>query len=262
MQELDRFQQQVKEKLTAVAQHWQEEKQAIHDEVERRARRLAAFDDEERRLMDRVIFPRVEKVAELFPNATLSPEKAETNAHLVCQFDKTAEFPATTRLRVAVSPDADIKNALVTYDLEIVPVYFEFQGHDQLVVPVGGIDERSVGDWIERKLLGFIDAYVQLQTLDQYQCENLVLDPVCQMRFNKAVAGAELLYEGRTYYFCVDECRRKFVADPHRYLTASVPTSPTHPIAESQQKELQVESDELKSVGRQIDQVRARFVRR
>ena len=47
------------------------------------------------------------------------------------------------------------------------------------------------------------------------------------------------------------------MADPHRYLTASVPTSPTHPIAESQQKELQVESDELKSVGRQIDQVRA-----
>ncbi len=100
-------------------------------------------------------------------------------------------------------------------------------------------------------MLGFIDAYVQLQTLEQYQSENLVVDPVCQMRFNKAVAGSELIYEGRTYYFCVDECRRKFVADPQRYLTASVPTSPTHPIAESQQKELQVESYELKSLGRQ-----------
>ena len=57
------------------------EKQAVHDEVERRPA-LGEFDEEERRLMDRVIFPRVEKVAELFPNATLSPEKAETNGIL------------------------------------------------------------------------------------------------------------------------------------------------------------------------------------
>ncbi len=75
MQDLDRFQQQVKEKLAAVAQHWQEEKQAVHDEVERRCPRLGEFDEEERRLMDRVIFPRVEKVAELFRNATLSPRR-------------------------------------------------------------------------------------------------------------------------------------------------------------------------------------------
>jgi|GEM_PF-3360103 YHS domain-containing protein len=31
-------------------------------------------------------------------------------------------------------------------------------------------------------------------------------------------ATAHLEYLGRTYYFCVEECRKKFADDPQRYL--------------------------------------------
>src|SRR5690348_18301190 len=45
------------------------------------------------------------------------------------------------------------------------------------------------------------------------------LDPVCGMTVDPATAlSAEV--GGKTYYFCSEGCRTKFVADPKRYLEA------------------------------------------
>lgn len=46
--------------------------------------------------------------------------------------------------------------------------------------------------------------------------ERMTVDPVCGM----AVAqkrGPHYRYEGTTYWFCSEECRDEFVADPHRF---------------------------------------------
>jgi YHS domain-containing protein len=58
-----------------------------------------------------------------------------------------------------------------------------------------------------------------LETADQYQSDNMVLDPVCGMRINKAHAAATMEFRGQKYYFCLEECRQKFAAEPSRYLT-------------------------------------------
>jgi YHS domain-containing protein len=261
MDDLSQFEQQVREKMALVAQLRRNQKEALHQEIEERAKRFSTFDEVEQRLMKSVICPRVERVARLFPNAVVTPAKGEMNAHIRCQFDKTPDFPATTSLTIAVSPDAELKNAIVTYELEILPVYFEFQGHDQFVVLIADVDDRSVAKWIESKLLEFMDAYVRLQTLDQYQVENQVVDPVCQLRFNRAAAEAEAVYEGRTYYFCLEECRQKFLADPPKYLAGPGPASPTSSPAELQAAELRRESDELKDLGHEIDDVKRRLRR-
>lgn len=47
------------------------------------------------------------------------------------------------------------------------------------------------------------------------------LDPVCKMEVNPASAAAQSEYEGQTFYFCSPECKRKFDADPLRYLDAT-----------------------------------------
>ncbi len=44
-----------------------------------------------------------------------------------------------------------------------------------------------------------------------------VRDPVCGMKIKPEHAGARSDYRGRTYYFCSDRCRDRFVADPARY---------------------------------------------
>src|SRR5262245_19351013 len=44
-------------------------------------------------------------------------------------------------------------------------------------------------------------------------------DPVCGMQVPKAAPpGGTHLHAGTTYYFCAEVCRRRFIADPNRYL--------------------------------------------
>jgi Cu+-exporting ATPase len=43
-------------------------------------------------------------------------------------------------------------------------------------------------------------------------------DEVCGMSVDTADAAASVEFQGKTYYFCSDRCRRKFEAHPHWYV--------------------------------------------
>src|SRR5262249_26961692 len=50
--------------------------------------------------------------------------------------------------------------------------------------------------------------------------EETVADPVCGMQVSKATPpGGTHDHAGTTYYFCAELCRRRFAADPDRYLS-------------------------------------------
>ena len=44
------------------------------------------------------------------------------------------------------------------------------------------------------------------------------LDPVCGMEVTPVTAAAQSDYEGVTFYFCSEKCKKAFDADPLRYL--------------------------------------------
>ena len=46
----------------------------------------------------------------------------------------------------------------------------------------------------------------------------MALDPVCMLEITPDSAEAQLVYEGETIYFCCDECKRIFDADPETFL--------------------------------------------
>ena len=48
-----------------------------------------------------------------------------------------------------------------------------------------------------------------------------VRDPVCGMTLKPADIGFQENYQGKTYSFCSDSCRKKFLADPGKYAGAS-----------------------------------------
>lgn len=50
-----------------------------------------------------------------------------------------------------------------------------------------------------------------------------VLDPVCGMTVDPATAADRSEHAGATYWFCARGCRRRFDADPARYLTGAAP---------------------------------------
>ncbi|HEY1795458.1 MAG TPA: heavy metal translocating P-type ATPase [Stellaceae bacterium] len=60
--------------------------------------------------------------------------------------------------------------------------------------------------------------------------KDTVLDPVCGMSVDPAAAKHEAEHHGHRYVFCSLRCRERFVAEPHRFLSAE-PAPP--PVSES-----------------------------
>ena len=54
-----------------------------------------------------------------------------------------------------------------------------------------------------------------------------VKDPVCGMLIEQSGAVARSDFEGTTYYFCSEECKRDFDQNPERYLEKPV-EAPAH----------------------------------
>lgn len=48
--------------------------------------------------------------------------------------------------------------------------------------------------------------------------EETVVDPVCGMTIKKSEAKATHEYNGKTYYFCMEGCKEKFVKNPENYV--------------------------------------------
>lgn len=49
----------------------------------------------------------------------------------------------------------------------------------------------------------------------------MVTDPVCGMQIDTSQAEAQSQYEGQDYYFCSEECKQKFDANPKEWLEKS-----------------------------------------
>jgi P-type Cu+ transporter len=48
--------------------------------------------------------------------------------------------------------------------------------------------------------------------------EQLVTDPVCQMRIKPSDAVATIEHEGKAYYFCSQDCAESFRESPEDYV--------------------------------------------
>ena len=56
--------------------------------------------------------------------------------------------------------------------------------------------------------------------------ETTVIDPVCGMTVVPGKAAATASHAGQTYHFCSTHCQQKFIADPSRYTSGTVPAAP------------------------------------
>ncbi len=52
-------------------------------------------------------------------------------------------------------------------------------------------------------------------------------DPVCGMTVKEG-SGPRSTYEGTTYFFCSEPCKRSFDADPARYVDGHSQHGPAH----------------------------------
>jgi YHS domain-containing protein len=223
--DLGELERQIEQRLAgAKAKHvlYQGHNRERMQDMDREQRQREQVASRSRELAESLIRPRMARLATYFDNAEALPPSQTGEESCVCSFRHTERFPATAKLTLTAHPDAENARICVTYRLEILPIFFEFDHEDQLELSADAVDVQAANSWVERKILQFLDTYLKLQELDPYQQENLVTDPVCGMRINRTSAAAQMEHGGRTFYFCVGECRDKFAAEPSQFV--SLPT--------------------------------------
>jgi YHS domain-containing protein len=222
MNDPDQFEKLVRGKLASVEQQWRERKAKFVTEMTAREQRIEQFGTFASRLIAAIITPRMERLGSCFENARLEPTDPVRPRRAACVFDHTAMFPASTKVEFDVSTDEGVTQGLLVYSLEILPVLFPYGKDGQIAFPIEKPDEKSIAEWVDRKLLEFVDVYLRLPEVEAYQHDNLVVDPVCGVRINKLLAGAWEEINGQTFYFCMAQCQQKFLENTVRYLRGKV----------------------------------------
>jgi YHS domain-containing protein len=127
--------------------------------------------------------------------------------------EATFEFQselARVRLRFSATTDRDVQKLVMTYNLDIVPVLMRFTPHAEAEFPLTAVNKEAVGKWIDDRVVDFVQTYLALAQDEIYLKEQMVEDPVAQVRFPKMAAATTLEWQGQKYYFIGEETRREF----------------------------------------------------
>lgn len=217
MADLDDLERKLKDKLALSQERQQLQENHFRRQMVEAEQRHKSYMSIADQLTEQIIRPRVAKLLPIFDNARM-PEVRNSRHSICCQLEHTDRFPASARVEFGVTRDGEIKTVTLQYQGEILPVFSPVEGRDELTMPLDEVDEKKAADWVESKLLQFVDSYLRLETSNQHQEGNMVTDPVCGMRVNKVFAPAQMTHGGQTYYFCIAECQKRFAENPERYL--------------------------------------------
>jgi hypothetical protein len=111
-------------------------------------------------LLTTVIRPRLEILGSYFPVADLVENEAPH--HCTCWISYTRRVPATTKVAIAVEHDVARERVVVCYDVRMTPMLLKVTEHDELTLAFGDMEDALVADWIEERLLEFLDAYLRI----------------------------------------------------------------------------------------------------
>ena len=120
---------------------------------------------------------------------------------------------ARIALRFGVSPDAEVRKLVFTYNLDILPVLMEFNSHDTLERRLKPIHEAQFAEWLAERIVNFVQTYLALHENQYYLKGQIVEDPVTKVQFPKFAADAKFEHYGRTVYFIDESSLREFQRD-------------------------------------------------
>ena len=226
MTEIDEFKAQLRGEAEAARERIRE----IQDQAAAQFREMQAnyaiFRDLSHRIQE-AIRPWVEVFAESLPDVT--PVVTERDfgpagqvfhgVFVTFSIPRGERCPANIELRFGL--DAELESLILFYGLEIVPVFIEFERHDQIALPLGPSSIGTAVEWFQQKALAFTKTYVNLFFKTEYQKGSEVPDVVLGRTFPRAFAKGQSEYCGVTYHFLTEESQRAFEHDPTRYVGRS-----------------------------------------
>jgi YHS domain-containing protein len=114
------------------------------------------------------------------------------------------------RLKFSASTDRDVRNVILAYDLEIIPVLMRYEPHAEVEFPLGAVDQAAAVQWIDDRIVDFVRTYLAMGENAEYLKDHMVEDPIAHVQFPGVAAGATLEWQGKKFYFIGEETRREF----------------------------------------------------
>lgn len=218
MSQLEQFQQRLDAAFADAKTRIHEFQEEAGREYEELNRRYQTFDRLVKHIGPNIARPRLEKLAEYFPGVDGIPSVTRHGREILLNFQKTPTALATIRLRLRMTHDEEIRHLVLEYDLEILPVYIEFERTSRLEIPLEEATDQKVAAWLDERLMAFVSTYLSMEFSRQYQRPNMVIDPVAEIQFPKLFATGTCERAGQTYHFISKETQQAFQAQPELYL--------------------------------------------
>jgi YHS domain-containing protein len=165
--------------------------------------------------------PAVERIVALLkPRLQVLVDKFKDKVHvspLITDHQRQVTFRFDVRiarieLMFRISHDADVRNLVFDQELDVLPILMQFEKHAHLSVPLDNIDEARICQWIDDRIVAFVQTFLAIHQNRYYQKDILVTDPVAGVEMPRFAARCTLESGGKTYYFVSEDTRREFEA--------------------------------------------------
>ncbi len=184
----------------------QQNRDLLQDHAERQ-KRLQRF-EQARDQVRAIARPRLEALARRFGDQVrCTPCITQTRATVTLEFQSSNAFIALT---FSVVPDQAVRNLVVEYDLDVIPVLMMFESHAEFWAPIDNLDPAALEAWLDEWIVKFVEFYVRMHESEVYGRSEYVEDPVVHVKFPKFAAEATLEHNGTTYYFIYERTRADF----------------------------------------------------
>ena len=207
MADIDVFLKRLDEQVAQARSRVEQKQSEIQQTYEARSQRYQKF----LRVLEElqgVARTRLEKLAERC-KFDATPTESPDGKSVLLMFQTPV---ARIRLRLSATHDDDVRNLVLGYDLEVLPIFIKYNPHAELAIPLDKVDRATVEAWLDDRLIEFAQTYVTIHFTDQYNKDHMVTDPVANVRFPKVFAQSTLEKSGKTYYFISDQTRSEFEA--------------------------------------------------
>jgi hypothetical protein len=152
--------------------------------------------------------PRLEALAKRAgERVKVTPLLSQTRRQATFEF-RSAKAHIT--LTFSVAPDYAVKNVVVDFDLNIVPVVWKFDSHAEFTTPIEPLDADGLARWLDDRIVGFVELLIQVLEDEFLGKAEYAEDPIANVRFPKFAAGATLDHGGQTYFFIDDATKAEF----------------------------------------------------
>ncbi|HSQ56396.1 MAG TPA: hypothetical protein VLM40_11705 [Gemmata sp.] len=175
--------------------------------LQERQKLLKEYEKVQSRIVE-IVKPRLEALAKRAgERVSVTPSVSETRRTARFEFKSPKAYITLT---FSVAPDRNLQNAVVDYDLRIVPVLWRFDSHGEYSTAIAAPDLDGLTKWLDDRIVGFVELYIQIHETELYDKAEYVEDPVAKVKFPKFAAGATLEHGGQTYFFISSDTKAEF----------------------------------------------------